>query len=616
MLDQETKQNIEHLRKVLVSKIPSPNKQVEQVTIGLMYKFLSDIDKTSVDAGGVKTYFINELVNYSWEDLLDTKLTGIQQVEFYSKAIEKFEKADHFPKLFRDIFSQAKLPYSDPSTFRRFIEGINKFEYTHSEKLGDSFEYLISYLGVQGNLGQFRTPRHIIDFIVRCVEPKINESILDPACGTAGFLVSSFKFILNKNTNKELGDQLNAEMFETLTKNIYGYDIEPEMVRLALTNLYLNRFVEPNVFEYDTLTQDELWRDHFDIILANPPFFTPDYGVQPHNKFSIVSKKAEVLFTNYIINHLKPKGRAAIIVPEGIIFRPQKQYRDLRKQIFEAGLFAVVNLPKGVFKPYAGVGTSIIFIDKSKDFQDIMFFSVKNDGFELNDNRNPIKENDLPEIEQLILQFKTDNEFSMKEDSNKVLVSKEKIADINYSFEIKRYITKKKESFSFNLLKIKDVCEIDYGTRIVKKNSVGTQYPVYGGGDETFRTDQYNREDQLIISRFGMSEKCVRFVNGKFYLNDSGMSLIYKDNVIPEFLNKILLTRYMQDKIFFECARGTGQNNIDINDFKNLDVVVPPLEEQVKILQEVSKIEDKNTILNDKIQENYNQIDELFNFTE
>jgi type I restriction enzyme M protein len=151
--------------------------------------------------------------------------------------------------LFRDIFKNAYLPYRDPETLRLFLKTINEFSYDNSERLGDAFEYLLSILGSQGDAGQFRTPRHIIDFMVAAVAPQKNEVILDPACGTAGFLISAYKYIVAENTAKSAGDLLTSAERKALLENFKGYDISPDMVRLSLVNLYLHGFVQPHIFE-------------------------------------------------------------------------------------------------------------------------------------------------------------------------------------------------------------------------------------------------------------------------------------------------------------------------------------------------------------------------------
>ena len=231
-------------------------------------------------------------------------------------------------------------------------------------------------MGSQGDAGQFRTPRHIIDFLVEAVDPGKTDTILDPACGTAGFLISAFKYIKQKNNN-----QLTPDERKKLIKNFMGYDISPDMVRLSLVNLYLHGFSSPNIVEYDTLSNEQRWSDYYDTILANPPFMTPKGGIRPHKKFTIKSNRSEVLFVDYITEHLNPKGKAGVIVPEGIIFQSGKAYKELRKLLVENYLYAVVSLPAGVFNPYSGVKTSILLIDKTlaKKTNQILFIKIDND---------------------------------------------------------------------------------------------------------------------------------------------------------------------------------------------------------------------------------------------
>ena len=223
---------------------------------------------------------------------------------------------------------------------------------TTRRRLGDAFEYLLSVLGAQGDAGQFRTPRHIIDFIVAVVDPKKDETVLDPACGTAGFLISAYKHILAANTNGDGQSTLTPEDRGRLVNNFKGYDISPDMVRLSLVNMYLHGFREPYIYEYDTLTSEDRWNDYADVILANPPFMSPTGGIRPHNRFAIQSKRSEVLFVDYMAEHLTANGRAGIIVPEGIIFQSQTAYRQLRRMLVEDYLVAVVSpCPQGCSTP-------------------------------------------------------------------------------------------------------------------------------------------------------------------------------------------------------------------------------------------------------------------------
>ena len=428
MLDSVTKKRIDDLRNILVGKIPSPQSQVEQITTGLIYKFMYDMDVEAVEMGGVPSFFVDDYEKYSWKHLFDPKLGGADKVQLYSDAIENMYTNPSAPQLFREIFKNSFLPFKDPSTLNMFLKEINEFHYSHSEKLGDAFEYLLSFMGSQGDAGQFRTPRHIIDFIVEIVNPQKNETILDPACGTAGFLISSYKHILSQNTDNKLGDKLNASERKQVGDNLVGYDISPDMTRISLVNMYLHQFASPQIHEYDTLSSEDRWNEYFDVVLANPPFMTPKGGIQPHSRFGVQSNRAEVLFVDYILGHLKPTGRAGIVVPEGIIFQKGTAYKTLRKKLVEDCLVGVISLPAGVFQPYAGVKTSILILDKEQGQKSdsIFFAKVENDGFSLGAQRTPITKNDLPEVLIEIERFyKGDETILQVEDRSVILENSE-----------------------------------------------------------------------------------------------------------------------------------------------------------------------------------------------
>src|SRR5690606_31683512 len=234
---------------------------------------------------------------------------------------------------------------------KMFLKTISEFEYTHSEKLGDAFEYLLSVMGSQGDAGQFRTPRHIIDFVVAAVNPGKTDTVLDPACGTAGFLISAFKHIKEKNTKG-----LTPDERKKLIQNFVGYDISPDMVRLSLVNLYLHGFSDPHIWEYDTLSSEDRWDETYDVILANPPFMSPKGGIRPHKKFSIQANRSELLFLDYMIEHLQGPCKSGFIIPEGVLNNEGTAYKTVRKKLITDNfLVAIIEIPHGVFKPYASV---------------------------------------------------------------------------------------------------------------------------------------------------------------------------------------------------------------------------------------------------------------------
>jgi len=463
MLDTDTKRRIDTARDILVGKVPDPKSQVEQITIALIYKFMDDMDAEAEELGGKRKFFSGSYARYGWAKLMRSGLGGHETLSLYAEAISKMPENPGIPPLFRDIFKNAYLPYRDPETLRAFLKIIDEFAYDHSERLGDAFEYLLSVLGSQGDAGQFRTPRHIIDFIVEVMAPKKTETVLDPACGTAGFLISSYKYIFNANLDAKGQSTLTPDDKGRLAQNFKGYDISPDMVRLSLVNLYLHGFTDPHIAEYDTLTSQDRWSEHADVILANPPFMSPKGGIKPHNRFSVQSKRSEVLFVDYIAEHLTPSGRAGIIVPEGIIFQSQTAYTQLRKMLVEEYLIAVVSLPAGVFNPYSGVKTSILILDKSlaKQATTIAFFKIENDGFGLGAQRREIEKNDLPqariEIAEYLRRLRTREAVEESQSTIALVVPKEKIAaNGDYNLSGERYRGGPATNHSFSLVSLGD----------------------------------------------------------------------------------------------------------------------------------------------------------------
>ena len=603
MLDADTKRQIDTLRDILVGKIPNPQSQVEQITTGLIYKFMDDMDQEAVDLGGEKSFFTGDYEKYAWKNLFDPKLGGSEKVKLYSEAVESMYLNPTAPQLFREIFKNAFLPFKDSSTLNMFLKEIDEFHYSHSEKLGDAFEYLLSFMGSQGDAGQFRTPRHIIDFIVEIVNPQKHESILDPACGSAGFLISSYKHILNTNTDKKIGDKLSAEDRKKIGDNLSGYDISPEMIRLSLVNMYLNGFQTPNIEEYDTLSNEDKWNEYYDVVLANPPFFSPKGGIQPHKRFGVSSKKAEVLFTSYILDHLKPEGRAGIIIPEGIIYQTGTAYKELRKQMIQNGLIGVISLPAGVFNPYSGVKTSILILDKKlhKKINSIFFADVKNDGFSLGAQRTPIKENDLP---QIIDQIK----MSDNENSDLLLyVDKEDIIQNDYILSLERYKKQIDRQSNFDLVSLGSVfSEIKNGKNVNQQDEKG-RYRVSriaSIADGTFNPSATKWTDDSVDESNFLEKGDILFshINSIDHLAKTAIfnlnnKIIHGPNLIKlkPIQNKILplyaLFIFKSNDFITDAKRyaqkAVNQASINTQNIKSLEIPLPPLEVQQEIVDEL-----------------------------
>lgn len=598
MLDSVTKKRIDDLRNILVGKIPSPQSQVEQITTGLIYKFMYDMDVEAVEMGGVPSFFVDDYEKYSWKHLFDPKLGGADKVQLYSDAIENMYTNPSAPQLFREIFKNSFLPFKDPSTLNMFLKEINEFHYSHSEKLGDAFEYLLSFMGSQGDAGQFRTPRHIIDFIVEIINPQKNETILDPACGTAGFLISSYKHILSQNTDKKLGDKLNASDRKQVGDNLVGYDISPDMTRISLVNMYLHQFASPQIHEYDTLSSEDRWNEYYDVILANPPFFSPTGGIQPHTRFGVQSTRAEVLFVDYIMEHLKPTGRAGIVVPEGIIFQTGNAYKTLRKKLVEDCLVGVISLPAGVFQPYSGVKTSILILDKELNQKsDVIFFSkIENDGFSLGAHRTPISANDLPSVISDFFSF-----AETQNTNNGALVQKDEIIRQNeISLSVSRYLTSSELNTDYETVSLGEVCSFQGGSQPPK--SVFVYEPTEGydrfiqirdfndDRNVTFipqsNKNKYCESDDVLIGRYGASVgRICRGLAGAY--NVALIKTIPSEGRLSKsYLYYLLNSTKMQDFILAMSERA-AQAGVNPEHLRDYPIPLPPIEVQKQIVDEL-----------------------------
>lgn len=581
MLDTTTRKRIDDCRDILVGKLPDPKAQIEQITIALIYKFMDDMDKEAIDLGGTAKFFSGSFEKYSWDNLFDTKVTANEMLSLYSDAIASMDKNPNIPQLFRDIFKNAFLPYRDPETLKLFLKTIGEFEYTHSEKLGDAFEYLLSVMGSQGDAGQFRTPRHIIDFLVAVVDPSKTDTILDPACGTAGFLISAFKHIKEKNNH-----ELTPDERKRLIQNFVGYDISPDMVRLSLVNLYLHGFSDPHIWEYDTLSSEDRWNETFDVILANPPFMSPKGGIRPHKKFSISSNRSEVLFVDYIAEHLNPKGKAGIIVPEGVIFQSGTAYKDLRKMLVENYLYAVVSLPAGVFNPYSGVKTSILLMDKefAKANEEIIFVKIDNDGYGLGAQRNAVKGSQLEDAIEVVKQFK---EGSFTESVLAHAVPKAEIAkNGDYTLSGEKYkIVDSLQNSNFELVELSDIIKLSSGNGLTSDKMQEGKYPVYGGnGIAGWHNEYFIESPTIVIGRVGAYCGSIHITQPNSWVTDNGL---YVTEYLRKDVNQTFLALMLKVLNLNRFAKVGGQPSISQTTVKEQKIPLPPLSVQEEIVAEI-----------------------------
>lgn len=319
---------------------------------------------------------------------------------------------------------------------------------------GDVYEMLLSEIATAGKNGQFRTPRHIIKLMAELVAPQLGQRIADPACGTGGFLLGAYQYILTDLVRKKdpaklskdedgferaaISAVLTQKVKTILDQSFVGYDIDTTMVRLGLMNMMMHGIDEPKIDYKDTLSKTYNEDSQFDIIMANPPFTGNIDKGDINEGLKLPTTKTELLFVERIFNMLKMGGTAAVIVPQGVLFGSGKAFSTLRKMLIEkAELKAVISIPGGVFKPYAGVATSILIFTKGGETSRVWFYDMKNDGYSLDDKRNKIAGSDLLDI---VEKFKNRNDERNNDRKEKhFFVPKTEIADNDFDLSISKY---------------------------------------------------------------------------------------------------------------------------------------------------------------------------------
>lgn len=321
---------------------------------------------------------------------------------------------------------------------------------------GDLYEYLLGQLATAGKNGQFRTPRHIIRMIAQLADPKIGERVCDPAAGTGGFLVAAYEHILEMNTSPDvltyddegkphnlIGDKITDKRLHEFLKSraINGYDFDPTMVRIGAMNLMLHGIDNPNFRYGDTLTKAFTEAACYDVILANPPFKGSIDATDMNERFQVKTKKTELLFIELIYELLVTGGRAAVIVPDGVLFGTSNAHQDVRKILVDkCRLDGIISMPSGVFKPYAGVSTAVLLFtkttDKMKPTDTVWFYDMQADGFSLDDKRQKIADNDIPDI---LKEWKLKEQKAKSKNPKVVTVTADEIRANKYDLSLSRY---------------------------------------------------------------------------------------------------------------------------------------------------------------------------------
>ena len=525
---------------------------------------------------------------YSFESLIDKDEQEMREL-FFNSSLECI-----VGQIFEKMQFKTDFKLESPSNLRNILNKIKDINInelsTNYDIVGIIYELHLKTGTSQAmrDLGQYFSNRSVIKYMVKLCDPKIKkngeiETILDPTMGTAGFLAMSIKHL---NNNKKKVDWVKNK------NNIYGFDIDENVKNMAILNLFLEtgQIFDRTLIKHDTLhkdfeLEDKTFIDKVDVILANEPFGIKGLKYadccERIKKLKIDGTKAEPLFLQLMMQSLNVKGRCAVIVPDGVLFNDAKLHKGTRKHLCNNfNLLKVISLEDGLFLN-TGVKSSILFFVNDGKTTKVEFCKIKM----LNDDiveESIIKVN-VDEIEQ--------NDYTLFVNKyNKV--EENKIDGLEYK-------------------KLGEICEIKFGTRI-KRNDVevnensNIKYPCYGGGGVSFYMSEFNRNGlNLVVSRFGVSERCIRIINDNFWLNDSGMTIhTTYNNCMQKYLNYIM---YTKQKEIYNLSAGACQKNINIEDFKDLEIPIPSITIQEQIVESLDVIYD--TIEgNKKLIENYEKI--------
>lgn len=455
-MEQETKSIIDRIwTNFWEGGVTNPLTVIEQITNLLFIKGLDDIDiahEKSDHMLGIKTKRVFDekhqecrwsiFKNYPAEKMY--KIVG-EDVFPFIKSLGNNKNSGYAKHMEDAIFI---IP--TPIMLQRVVTTIDKLKMKDRDTKGDVYEYLLSKLSTAGTNGQFRTPRHIIKMMVELMKPTPEDIIVDPACGSAGFLVEAGEYLRNNRNDLFLTENLKEHFNNTM---FYGFDMDRTMLRIGAMNLMQHGIENPNISYKDSLSEDNEDNSKYTLVLANPPFKgSIDSERTSKDLLDITkTKKTELLFLALFLRILRTGGRAASIVPDGVLFGSSNAHKAIRKEIIEKHkLEAVISMPSGVFKPYAGVSTAIMIFTKTGDggTDKVWFYDMTADGFSLDDQRQPIKENDIPDIIKRFNNRNSKEEQERARTEKSFFVPKEEIVENDYDLSINKYkeiIVEKKE---------------------------------------------------------------------------------------------------------------------------------------------------------------------------
>lgn len=455
-MEQETKSIIDRIwTNFWEGGVTNPLTVIEQITYLLFIKGLDDIDiahEKSDHMLGIKSKRIFDekhqecrwsiFKNYPAEKMY--KIVG-EDVFPFIKSLSN-NKNSGYAKYMED----AIFIIPTPIMLQRVVTAIDKLKMKDRDTKGDVYEYLLSKLSTAGTNGQFRTPRHIIRMMVELMKPTPEDIIVDPAAGSGGFLVEAGEYLRNNRNDLFLTENLKEHFNNTM---FYGFDMDRTMLRIGAMNLMQHGIENPNISYKDSLSEDNEDNSKYTLVLANPPFKGSIDSERTSKDLLNVTKtkKTELLFLALFLRILRTGGRAASIVPDGVLFGSSNAHKAIRKEIIEKHkLEAIISMPSGVFKPYAGVSTAIMIFTKTSDggTDKVWFYDMTADGFSLDDQRQTVKENDIPDIIKRFDNRNSKEEQERARTEKSFFVPKEEIVENDYDLSINKYkeiVVEKKE---------------------------------------------------------------------------------------------------------------------------------------------------------------------------
>ena len=448
MITGEVKNKVDKIWEVFwTGGITNPLSVIEQFTYLLFIKGLDD-KQNDLDANAtllgieVQKIFGDNQQDLRWNRFKQEPAEKMFRLfTDFENGVFTFIKNLHEDKssAFSKYMNDAIFMIPTPGMLEKIVTAIDNLSMIGKDSKGDLYEYLLSKVSTSGTNGQFRTPRHIISMMVHLMKPTPKDVIVDPAAGTSGFLVSAGDYLQNNHselfTDAALKEHYNNDMF-------YGYDMDRTMLRIGAMNMMLHGVERPNILYKDSLSDQNSEREVCTLVLANPPFKgSLDYESVSADLLKVTkTKKTELLFIALMLGMLKNGGRCATIVPDGVLFGSSEAHKKLRTELVEKhNLKGVISMPSGVFKPYAGVSTAVIMFEKTGigGTDNVWFYDMTADGLSLDDKRQPIDSNDIPDI--IARWDQLENETDRKRTEKSFFVPKSEIEANGYDLSINRY---------------------------------------------------------------------------------------------------------------------------------------------------------------------------------